>query len=343
MRLPNGFGSITKLPGNRRKPFAVRTRAKNIDGKWKYKYISYHETREEAMIALVHYNENPFSLDANTTTFADVYEKWSKEHFPKISESNQKGYSASYKSCSSLYSLKMNEIRKAHLQNVVDTCGKNYPTLRKLKVLFNSMYKFALENDIVGKDYSQFVDIAQYRSKNPNTISRAPFTKEEVEKVWKYTDNEYCSVILMLIYSGCRVSELLDLKKENINLEERWFDVTASKTEAGIRKVPIAKKTLPFFEYWMSKNDCPYLLSTPDGEHFLYRNYFDSYWKPLTKEMNLEHKPHDTRHTCITLLTLAKVDDKVIKRIVGHAGKNVTEKVYTHFDIQVLLDAIDLI
>ncbi len=343
MRLPNGFGSITKLPGNRRKPFAIRTKAQNIDGKWKYRYISYHATREEAMIALVHYNENPFSLDANNTTFADVYKKWSTEHFPKISESNQKGYSASYKSCSSLYDLKMNEIRKAHLQHVVDTCGKNYPTLRKLKVLFNSMYKFALENDIVGKDYSQFVDISQYRSKNPNTINRTPFTKEEVENVWKYTNNEYCSVILMLIYSGCRVSELLDLKKENVNLKERWFDITASKTAAGIRKVPIAKKTLPFFEYWMNENECPYLLSTPDGEHFLYRNYFDSYWKPLMKEMGLEHKPHDTRHTCVTFLTLAGVDDRIIKRIVGHAGKNVTEKVYTHFDIQALLDAIDLI
>ncbi|MFR3038156.1 MAG: tyrosine-type recombinase/integrase [Agathobacter rectalis] len=48
----------------------------------------------------------------------------------------------------------------------------------------------------------------------------------------------------MLIYTGVRVSELLDLKKENINLKERWFDVTESKTQAGIRKVPISKKSL---------------------------------------------------------------------------------------------------
>lgn len=343
MRLPNGFGSIVKLPGNRRKPFSVRTKAKNIDGKWKYKYLGYYETREQAMIALVHYNENPYDMDANKTTFSEVYEKWSMEHFPKISESNKKGYSASYKICSSLYDMKMNEIRKSHLQNVVDTCGKNYPTLRKLKVLFNCMYKFALENDIVGKDYSQFVDIAQYKDKNPNTISRSPFSKEEIEKVWTYKENEYCSVILMLLYSGCRVSELLDLKKENVSLEERCFDIIASKTEAGIRKVPISKKTFSFFQYWMQKNDCEYLLSTKEGQHFLYRNYYDSYWKPLMREMDITHSPHDTRHTCISNLTLAGVDDKIIKKIIGHAGKSVTEKVYTHFDIQVLLNAIDKI
>lgn len=348
MKLPNGFGSVYKLHGNRRKPWAVRittSRVQDSEGftHWKYKYLGYYKTKEEALVALTNYNQNPYDLDANKTTFTEVYEKWSIEHFPKISESNQKGYSASYKSCSSLYDMKMNEIRKSHLQNVVDTCGKNYPTLRKLKVLFNSMYKFALENDIVGKDYSQFVDIAQYKDKNPNTISRSPFSVEEIEKVWTYKNNEYCSVVLMLLYSGCRVSELLDLKKENVNLEERCFDIIASKTKAGIRKVPISQKTFSFFEYWMHKNSCEYLLSTKEGEHFLYRNFYDSYWKPLMKEIDITHNPHDTRHTCISNLTLAGVDDKIIKKIVGHAGKSVTEKVYTHFEIQILLDAIDKI
>lgn len=50
----------------------------------------------------------------------------------------------------------------------------------------------------------------------------------------------------MLIYNGVRVSELLDLKKENIHLPERYFDVVDSETENGIRKVPIAEKVLPF-------------------------------------------------------------------------------------------------
>ncbi len=44
----------------------------------------------------------------------------------------------------------------------------------------------------------------------------------------------------MLIYPRVRIGELLELKKENINLKEKWFDVTASKTTAGIRRVPIA-------------------------------------------------------------------------------------------------------
>lgn len=350
MKLPNGYGSVYRLPGNRRKPWAVRitvSRKKGKDGltHWKYKYLGYHETQAEALTALAHFNENPYDMNANKTTFAEVFEKWSAEHFPKVSKSNIQGYNAAYLLCDQIKSMRFNDIRKSHLQGVVDNSGKNYPTLRKLKVLFTMLYKYAMQNDICSKDYAQYVDIIQYKDRNPNKYDRKPFSTDEITTVWKWKEsNEYFTVILMLIYTGVRVSELLDLKKENVNLKERWFDVTASKTEAGIRRVPIANKLMPYFEYWITKNNCEYVLSTPEGKHFEYRNYYDSYWKPLVEQMGMpNHRPHDTRHTCVTLLTAAGVDDKIIKKIVGHKGQGVTEIVYTHFEIQQLIDAIDKI
>lgn len=61
------------------------------------------------------------------------------------------------------------------------------------------------------------------------------------------------------------------------------------------------------------------------------------------KVLNMEHTPHCTRHTCISMLTVAGVSNKVIKKIVGHKGQSVTEVVYTHFEIEELLDAINRI
>ena len=139
-----------------------------------------------------------------------------------------------------------------------------------------------------------------------------------------------------------RIGELLDLEKKDIHLDDRWFFVKKSKTESGIRKVPIAEKIVPFFEYWMSKN-CDNLICTPDCKPFLYRNYYDSYWKPLMEELNIKHRPHDTRHTCISMLTEAGVDERIIKKIVGHKGQSITETVYTHIDIESLLEAINKI
>ncbi len=98
----------------------------------------------------------------------------------------------------------------------------------------------------------------------------------------------------MLLYNGVRISEFLDLKKEHVHLDEQYFDVIRSKTENGIRKVPIANKVLPYYKAWFEDNqECKYLIHTPDGKHFQYRNYYDSYFQPLI-EQTAHHIAADT-------------------------------------------------
>lgn len=343
MRLPNGYGSIFQMKDRpRRKPWRVRiTTGWDDEGKQQFKILGNYPTRAEAIKALADYHENPYSIE-QTITFSELYEKWSAEKYDTISHSNELAYKASYTLCNSLYNMQFVQIRKTHLQAVVDKCGKNYPTLRKLKVLFNQLYKFAYENNISEKDYSQFVDIAKHKEKKEEI--HKPFTDAEIERLWQEEyRNDYISTVLMLLYSGVRISELLDLKKENVHLEERYFDVIESKTDAGIRKVPIADRTMPFFEHWI-QNKSNYLICNNKGEKLVYSTYIRYYWNPLMKELGFDHLPHDTRHTTISLLAKAEVNQTIIKRIVGHAGAmDLTEKVYTHFDIQQLIDAINKI
>ena len=351
MKLPNGYGSVVKLSGKRRKPYMVRkTVGYHIDPiKEKkvaeYIIIGYTATKSEGLQLLADYNHNPYDTKAAKMTFSEVYEEWSRKKYPTVSESNVKGYSASYKACTILYHRVFKELKLADLQQVIDTCVKNYPTLKKIKILFNQLYGFALKNDICNKDYSSFVDIAQYKDRNPNKHSRNKFSKEEVEKIWTMKDDKYYQIPLMLLYNGTRISEFLSLKKENVHLDEQYFDVIDSKTENGIRKVPIADKLLPYYKGWYeSCPDCKYLLHTEDGKPFKYRNYFDSYWTPLMEQIGITRTPHCTRHTCISMLSEAGIQETTIKKIVGHSGAmTLTEKVYTHLDVQVLVDAINKI
>lgn len=309
-----------------------------------YIIIGYAATRAEGLQMLAEYNKNPFDVEASKITFQEVYERWSKDKFPTISHSNVNGYEASYKVCTALYSKSFKDLKLADLQFVVDSCGKNYPTLKKLKSLFSQLYEYAMKHDICGKDYSEFVDIARYRDKNPNKRDRDKFSAEQIERLWQLSEDPYYQIVLMLIYNGCRISEFLDLKKEHVHLEEQYFDVIASKTENGIRKVPIADKVLPFYRTWFEGSQCEYLLHTPDQKHFDYRNYYDSYFTPLMEQLGHTQTPHCTRHTCISMLTQAHVDQTMIKKIVGHAGAmTLTERVYTHLDIQSLVDAINQI
>jgi integrase len=201
-----------------------------------------------------------------------------------------------------------------------------------------------MKNDICNKDYSEYVDILRYKDKNPDKRDRNKFEKAEIDRLWTLTEDPYYQIVLMLIYNGCRISELLDLKKENVHLDEQYFDVVSSKTDNGIRKVPIADKVLPFYKAWFDGSTCEYLLHTPEQKHFDYRNYYDSYWTPLMEQLGLEHRPHDTRHTCISMLAEAHVDQTMIKKIVGHSGAmTLTERVYTHLDIKALVEAINQI
>lgn len=350
MRLPNGYGSVIKLSGNRRNPYLVRKTAgwqydKEKDKQvQKYIIIGYAPTRAEGLQMLAEYNKNPFDIESAKITFQEVFDKWSASKFQSISRSNINGYNASYKLCGTLYNKVFKEIRLADLQFVVDNCGKNYPTLRKLKVLFGQMYDYAMKNDICSKDYSEYVDISKFKSKNPNKMDRNKFSKEDIERLWQQKDDKYYQIVLMLIYTGVRISELLDLKKENVHLDKQYFDVLISKTENGIRKVPIADKVLPFFEAWYHDTDSEYLLHTEDGNHFKYRNYYDSYFLPLMENLGLTQTPHCCRHTCISMLAEAKVEQTIIKKIVGHSGAmTLTEKVYTHLDIEELVNAINKI
>lgn len=310
----------------------------------KYSIIGYAATKTEALQMLAEYNNNPFDISGAKTTFREVYEQWSKEKYPTVSKSSVHAYSAGYSICEALYDKPFKEIKLADLQMVVDTSEKNYPTLKKLKLLFNQLYDYAMKNDICGKDYSEYVDIAKFKDKNPNKHDRQKFSKEEVDKLWLATDQPYYQIVLMLIYTGCRISELLDLKKENVHLDEQYFDIISSKTENGIRKVPIADKVLPFFREWYENSQCEYLLYSPKQQYLNYYTFRDSYWKPLMDNLGFKHDAHETRHTFISMLAEAEVDQTTIKKIVGHSGAmTLTERVYTHLDIQMLIEAVNKI
>lgn len=99
MRLPNGYGNIHKLSGKHCKPWRARvTIGWDIgsgEAVQKYQTIGYYEKREEAIKALLDYNENLHSFDNLSITFAEVYEQWSTEHFQTVVMKTQKQWKAS--------------------------------------------------------------------------------------------------------------------------------------------------------------------------------------------------------------------------------------------------------
>ena len=348
MKRANGTGSITKVKERRRNPYRVIvTIGWDNNGKQIKKTLGYYHTSDEATIALANYNANPYDISGGKAIFSDVYEKWSEQKYPTISQSNVKGYEASYKRCTFLYHKAFKDIGIDDLQYVVDTADCNYPTLRKLKVLFTQLYSYALPRKLTDRDYSEAVNIQKFKDKNPNKRNRTAFTVKEIAKIKALDSEDIAMTILMLIYSGLRIGEFLNLKKADCHLTEHYIDIVKSKTSNGIRKVPIADKTMPYWIHFYNKSDSEYLV-TIDGRDFSedrgYTAYKDTYWKPFLETLEFGNRDiHETRHTCSTMLHEAEIYPAKIARILGHTGKTIAENVYTHLDIQELIEAINRI
>src|SRR5699024_6041804 len=150
MKLPNGYGSIFKLSGNRRKPFAVRiTTGWSDKGKQEYEYLGYYESRRKAMIALDECNDNPLDLSQGKLTFKQIYDRLVKHKWPdgptKKQRPNFLGYQSAFNWSESIHDKPFIDIKKKHLQKVIDDCDQSHATRLKIRVLFRGMYKYAME------------------------------------------------------------------------------------------------------------------------------------------------------------------------------------------------------
>lgn len=340
MRLPNGFGSVYKLSGNRRNPFvAMKTVGWDEEGRQVRQPIGYYKTRAAAMQALAEYNSSPYDVVAASITFAELFEMFSAKKFEKISRGNVNGYKASFKAAAALHEMKMSEIKAAHLQDVIDSCKKGHGSRKKIKVLFNQIYKFGLENDILQKDYSKFVEVGQ----NTDESSRRPFSASEIQLLWEnLTRFDFVDSVLISIYTGLRPGELVTIKTADVDLKERVMR-GGIKTAAGKNRViPINKKILPLVAARVNEGH-EFLFANDKGGPMSYFTYYDCHFMRIMDQLGLSHKPHDTRHTFATLMDNAGANKLSIKRIMGHASKDITDKVYTHKDISELKKAVDLL
>lgn len=337
MKNPNGFGSVVKLGGKRRKKYAVRlTIGWTEDGKQVFKYLGYYANQREAKEALAKYHVAPVNLDILGITFEELYEEWSKGKFEKVSSSAVSSYRVAYGKCEELYPIKFADIRKVHLQKIVDAQG-SVSTKKQVKNLFGQMFTYALENDVTHKDYSKYVEITSETA----PTEKSTFSDEEIESLWvNLWKTRNTDIALILIYTGMRINELFFMKKEDVFLEERYM-IGGNKTQSGKNRIiPICEKIVPIIEYHMKANKSPWLIVNTRGNQVKYATFIKRQWDVTMEKLGMIHTPHETRHTFVSKLDSAKVNQITIKKIIGHADSNVTER-YTHKNLPEMLEAVN--
>ncbi len=351
-----GYGSVSKLSGNRRKPFRARitTHWEYVNGKakQKFKVIGYFATKREALAALAEYHKDPREILATDVTFRDIFIKWSEETFKELSQSNRNGLKSAFKRCESVHKMKISDIKKAHLQSILDSVAHMSPaTSTKMKTVMNGVFQYCLENEILDKNPAEFVKV---KAKDAKSDIHEPYTKEEIKLLWdnldlavempiagKLTQTIYpVDIILIAIYSGMRPSEVLNIENKNIHLEEKYL-IGGMKTEAGTNRIiPLNDKIIPLVEKRMSEGG-EYLIKYKTDNPPKLQQYRKFMYDPVIKALKMEHLPHDSRHTFVSLMHEVGADELTVKRIVGHNDKRNVTHHYTHLEINTLVNTVN--
>ena len=350
MRNANGTGSISKLKGNRRKPFVLYSPSffdSNIN-KYRKLPIAYFSSREEAEIYRIAYFSNNTDMlklnnKNNKITFEEVYSIWIK--YKNLKNSSLKNIHSYFNNSLKLHKLPIANINGILLQDIFHSLNLSNGTLRNLKSFWSNLWDFAVLNDFANKNYPKYLKLPMKEKGKRTSKRERVFSSEELVILWSnlYKDKRnIVDIVLILCYTGLRISELLNIKIKDINLKHTYIDIVDSKTSSGIRKVVISDKILPLIKKRIDFRNT-YLFSKINGSQYKY-DAFDNHFRLLCKELALNyHTIHDTRHTFASMLSNIQADKDTIIKMIGHSSYKTTSKIYIHKTLSDMKNVVDMI
>lgn len=360
MRLPNGFGRITEIKGkNLRKPFRVTVSVgKDDNGRPVGRLLkpeAYFSSYNEAYQALIKYHDDPYKYGYDIT-MQELFDRWFERHKKHIGEVRVYHIELAWGFCDSIKPIEVQKIRAHDIRKVletgvrIDAKGKEVrPTdniKEDIKSVISSMLDYAIEYEYIRFNCAKNIRIEKIDeltdSKDGSHIS---FTDEEIEILKLHANSDYIAGMMYIqCYTGFRPEELCELKISKLNMSE-WSIIGGGKTKAGKdRLVPIHKNIRDLIRTRYNeavKLGSDHLFVAKNKGPFTYRIYKYQFGKAVTRyKLNPNHRPHDCRKHFVTIAKRYGVDEYVIKRIVGHSIKDLTERVYTDRDIKWLHEEI---
>ena len=240
---------------------------------------------------------------------------------------------------------RMNDITLEDLEDYmyhIKEKGKMDSTRNRVIYIFRSLYKYACKRDFCVKDLPIFLEPIRVKKRE-----RTFLEEEEVEEIFKHIDHPILkAAIQTMFYTGVRVSELINLKLEDIDMDSRLIYVISGKGNKD-RVVPISKKLYSIINNYMehirpeTESDRVFCTKKTGA---ISAPYINLVLKRAQQSMGLEKNisSHILRHSFASNLIKANVPLPYLQKLLGHADLRVTS-VYIHQSMEQLRDAIELI
>lgn len=364
-RLPSGFGSIRYLGEKRSRPYQVRAAA-HMEGDQIVPgdILTYTDDWYKGFALLTAYNANTWRpgddvedlfIDASEgleglverliddyarisgkryemaskTTLRDVIDLWYKDKYERnekrvFSLSTKQNILNGARHLEPILDRPFAMLRLSELQTAIDSIP--HPTIQpQALAVLHGVYKYAIAHEIIDKDYSAGVKVDAHESKHGE-----PFSPTEIKKLWTLRDDPVAEIVLIMIYSGFRISAYESM---TVNLDGRYFQGGVKTAASKNRIVPIHSAILPLVRKRMQRNG--YLIR--DAGHF---GPAISEW---CRAHGMDHTPHHTRHTFSALCEKYGVNENDRKRLLGHTFSDITNSVYGHRTVEDLRREIEKI
>jgi len=214
-----------------------------------------------------------------------------------------------------------------------------------------AFYKYLLFEDLIDKDPTALIEGPKLGRKLPDTLSYP-----EIEKLLNAIDlsspegGRNRAILEVLYSSGLRVSELVELKLNNLYFDVGFLRVTGKGNKE--RLVPIGRDAMKYLTLYIDelRGKLPHKPPQKGSEAFVFLNrngrkltrvMIFTIIKNVAKSIGLDKtiSPHTFRHSFATHLIEGGADLRAVQEMLGHESITTTE-IYTHLDRDYLRQVI---
>lgn len=241
----------------------------------------------------------------------------------------------------------MRELRRRHALALVDHLlrvqGRATTGVVGILRSLSAMAEDAITDEVA--DLNPFKGV-RVRASDPRAKKkRRPIRVFSFEQMHAFAKaaGRYEAMVRVFTDTGMRLGEVLPLRREDFDGETLKVRRTAhegtildgTKTDHGEhdagRTVPVPATLAWMIEAQINLNgtDCDLLFTTPTGRMWRERNFYRDLWKPTQQASGLDIRPHECRHSYVTHLRAAGINDADLAEIAGHRVETMLAR-YTH-------------
>ena len=290
--------------------------------------------------------EEKLTLEKQSILFGDFFEDFKTKHILvayKDQGRNNMGYAKSH-ILPYFGQRKLDEITSKDVRSFLDSLAHISTTANRCFALLSMAFKKAEDWEYLPPRSNPCTGVNKYKeNKKQRFLSDAELKRLEDSLIQKRKEEprSYCTVnaIFMILYTGCRVSEILNLKWENVHLSDSYIHLPDTKTGEGAR--PLNQKAIELLSSMTPKEGNPYVFyGKVPGQPIV---EIKRAWGTILKRADIkDFRIHDLRHSFASFALKKGVPLVHVSKLLGHRNIATTMR-YAHLELEQLKESTNIV